>query len=71
MVSAMCVMKPSWISTKNMMHRGGKVNEVIIKDLMGVNEKLRAGEIVDQNVMNGRDYQFNDQKICDYQRFGS
>ena len=30
-----------------------KINEGIIKDLMGVNEKLRRGEIVDQNVVNG------------------
>ena len=30
-----------------------KVNEAIIKDLINVNEKLRQGEIVDQNVVNG------------------
>ena len=30
-----------------------KVNEAIIMDLINVNEKLRQGEIVDQNVVNG------------------
>ena len=30
-----------------------KVNEAIIKDLINVNEKLKQGEIVDQNVVNG------------------